>query len=181
MKTIKALEPITAYGPDKLMLFAGETAEVEDSFAQQLIDEGKAEESSGGGSGGRDFTTILVTGIVQGDMESITLTNATAIVNALDTMWRDPLSVFNYGLVFDAMAGGQEFIQSFVGAAVSGADNAIGFLGHGADGLIMCKTLEGEYYANPFGDPIQFDPSEITEDDTLVISLSSGGSDETEE
>lgn len=52
MKTIKALEPITAYGPDKLALFAGETAEIEDSFADALIDEGKAEEYAGGGGGG---------------------------------------------------------------------------------------------------------------------------------
>ena len=52
MKTIKALEPFSAYGPDKLAMFAGEIAEIEDSFADKLIDEGKAEEYSFGGEGG---------------------------------------------------------------------------------------------------------------------------------
>ncbi|MBO7449788.1 MAG: hypothetical protein J6U54_05405 [Clostridiales bacterium] len=58
MKTIKALEPITAYGPDKLALFVGETAEIEDSFADALISDGKAEEYSGGG-GSSDNMLII--------------------------------------------------------------------------------------------------------------------------
>ena len=59
MKTIKALEPITAYGPNKLALFAGETAEIEDSFADALIDDGKAVEYAGGGGGCFSFDIRL--------------------------------------------------------------------------------------------------------------------------
>ena len=66
MKTIKALEPITAYGPDKLALFAGETAEIEDSFADALIDEGKAEEYAGGGGGCGCFSFDIRSSIVDG-------------------------------------------------------------------------------------------------------------------
>ena len=43
---IKALEPFNAYGPEKLMLFAGMLADVDDGFAAQLIAEGKAVEVS---------------------------------------------------------------------------------------------------------------------------------------
>lgn len=39
---IKALEPFNAYGPEKLMLFAGMIADIDDGFAAQLIAEGKA-------------------------------------------------------------------------------------------------------------------------------------------
>lgn len=39
---IKAVEPFNAYGPEKLMLFAGMIADIDDSFAEQLIAEGKA-------------------------------------------------------------------------------------------------------------------------------------------
>ena len=55
---IKALEPITAYGPDKLMLFTGEEAVISDTFANQLIDEGKAEEVSDGGGGGGNVVVM---------------------------------------------------------------------------------------------------------------------------
>lgn len=41
---IKAVEPFNAYGPEKLMLFAGMIADIDDSFAEQLIAEGKAVE-----------------------------------------------------------------------------------------------------------------------------------------
>lgn len=39
---IKALEPFNAYGPEKLMLFAGMIADIDSDFAAQLINEGKA-------------------------------------------------------------------------------------------------------------------------------------------
>lgn len=60
---IKALEPITAYGPDKLMLFTGEEAVISDTFANQLIDEGKAEEVEDGGGGGNDNVVFIRTSV----------------------------------------------------------------------------------------------------------------------